>query len=167
MNSIMSDDLLLNELINKVKITFAQGTPSGILLHWDEKRFLAEISEIVQPMQAQNETDFNYAFCNRYSIDDNSDQEHYIGLWISCIADVFSLSPIRRINNKTSNIENSPKPYLHEKLEEIQQFFTNKNFFIFPESWDKIVIPEITLELSKVATLGKCLFEDFEGSCDE
>ena len=155
----MADNILLNEYINKVKTTFAQGIPSGFLLHWDKERFHAEISEIVQPMRIQNETDFNYAFCNRYSIYD-TDSEHYIGLWISFVTDVYSLSLLKK--NRISNIESAPKPYLHEKFEEIQQFLTSKNFSAFPASWDDVIVPDISLALSEVATLNKCLFEDYD-----
>ena len=158
----MTDDKILVELIDKVKEAFANGVPPGYLLNWEEDRFFSEISQIVTPMRVVNETDFNYAFCNRYSIYDTN-REYYFGLWISFIADVYSLSQFKRISNtQVSEVGKSESCCLSEKKDEIKQFLTNKNFIAFPESWDKVVVPGIKLELSDVVTLDRCLFEDYE-----
>jgi hypothetical protein len=72
---------------------FQEGPPNGWLLGWPRDRFFPQLAEAVAPERVENQTSFDYSFCNRYEVrvDGLAGNVAVLTIRISFVADAFSL----------------------------------------------------------------------------
>ena len=58
----------LNNWIEKIQQFFSGATPDGFSLNWDESRFFKLLSDRFSNFNVNNNTDFNYSYCNSFDI---------------------------------------------------------------------------------------------------
>ena len=156
-----------DELVLTVRKIFGESCPNGIILDWDEDRFFPPLTRLCADCRVVNDTDFNYSYCNSFEIEPIADlREHVcvVTFKASFILDVYSLhltkySEDRRHGEVVVELEHAE---LIPIVEKIRRFAEEQGFQEISETDHDVVIDGISLELSDVATLGKCLFDDFE-----
>jgi len=156
-----------DELIDEIKKMYLDGRPNGFLLEWDVNRFFEELVLLFIDHKVSNDTDFNYSFCNSYNIalGNTSDNEKYVlTVKASFIADSYIVHITRysksKRNGKVVSIEECQE-YASE-LALVREFMTKKGFVETPRNMIDLHVDGIELELAELATLGKCLYDDYE-----
>lgn len=156
----------LASIIEEIQRSYSESYPNGLLEGWDTKRFSQILELIFSDCKFSNQTDFNYSNCNSYDVElGESEDDGYLVLTIkiSYICDAFSLHVIRYINRKCGGVIplHNCNEYL-DKMVATRNVFLGKGFReIKPDEMD-IEVEGVELELAEVATVGKCLFDDFE-----
>ena len=156
----------LSSVIEKIHLKYSDSYPNGIQAGWDMNRFFKALILIFSGYKLTNQTDFNYSFCNSYDVvlDKNTDgSSSMLTIKVSYICDVFSLHMTRHGNRrKTQFVPLNSCNEFKNKAELARAFLIDKGFReIQPEEMD-VEIDGIELELAEIATVGKCLFDDFE-----
>ena len=154
-------------VIQKIKNAFSRGVPNGLLLGWQQNRHYDDIVHIAKPYRVTNDTDFNYSFCNSYNVDFNCDSSNYvyvITLKISFIADVYSIHVTRYTRDKKKGrlIHVFPDAGLSILMQTVHGCMQDKGFVVLKNESLDLELDDLELELAEVATIGKCLFDDFE-----
>jgi hypothetical protein len=155
------------QLVLGIQEIFGKSRPNGILLGWDKNRFFSSLRELCADCTVVNDTDFNYSYCNSFEIVSNTNrQEHdyVITFKTSFVLDVYSLhvtrySPDRKRSKVVSEHECTE---LIPILQRIRNFAEKQYLQEISSSDHDVVVDGVSLELSEVATVGKCLFDDFE-----
>ncbi len=154
-------------IIELIQEVFDQSTPNGVLLGWNENRFMEPISRICSGTKLVNNTDFNYSNCNSFDIElDPSYDEHLcrITFKASFVADAYSLHVTRYAKDQRSGkvVPEDECEQLVLVIERLRKFADQKELREISCLEHDMVVAGVSLELSKVATIGKCLFDDFE-----
>lgn len=161
----------LHELVMKVRNVFGESPPNGILLGWDEDRFYASLSMLCRDCRVVNETDFNYSYCNSFQLEPNHsvrDHDYVLTFKTSFVADAFSVHVTRYTKDRKQGkvVGENECPELLPALETVRRFAEESGFQEVDGLAQDIVIEGVSLELGDPATLGKCLFDDFESQRD-
>lgn len=158
---------LLDDWISTVKSKFGDGCPNGFLLEWDANRFYSSIIEICRKCKVINQTDFNYAYCNTYVIRPGTKTGNFIyelTLNISFIVDAFSFHWTRYTPNlkKGGVISTNEIEVEYDPTDSLIEFLEKNQYQEVQPDWFDLNIDDVQLELAEEATLGKCLFHDYE-----
>lgn len=134
---------------------------------WDEDRFMESVKRICRDSKVVNNTDFNYSYCNCFDIESNLNHDEHdfvVTFKTSLVADAYSLHVTRYSKNRRSG-----KVVQEDECDELLSVVANLREFAHQQGLREIscaehdiVVAGVSLELSDVATLGKCLFDDFE-----
>lgn len=159
---------LPNNWIAEAKLCFADGCPNGVLRKWQLDRFFVDLKAACPNQKIRNATDFNYAYCNKYLIvplqppDVKRAFEATIAFSFICNAFSFHWTSYSRDKRRGRVVAEHQLPKslmgLQDKLTE---FACERGFVQIENDWMDIEIDGVELELADVATLGKCLFNDF------
>ena len=157
--------LTKDNLISEIKEKFRTSCPNGMLLQWDRNRFYSSFSSLFIEYNIKNQTDFNYSYCNSFDIEmlsrGDAGEFYRIALKISFIVDAYTVYLIQYSKNKKKGkviCEKNIEAQLC--IEKIKHFMEKKGFQEINDEFD-IVVPDVKLELAEIATVGKCLFDDF------
>lgn len=156
-------------LVDAVRKAFSPRPPNGWLLGWDRERYFREFVRASAPARATNHTSFDYAFCNHFEADlrDSGDAEYLtFTVRISFIADVYSIHwTTYGDGGKVGHVVPTPTTEAAVELHKrIDQWLQTTTLAPLPDEWFELQVSGVQLELAGVigATLGKCLFEDYE-----
>lgn len=163
MNNMMTRD----ELISEIQRKFKNSSPSGMVLGWDRNRFYDLLLPLFVGYNIKNQTDFNYSYCNSFDIEMHTRRSFgrfcRVTLQISFIVDAYIVYHTAHSKGKKRGkgipSERISEAQLH--IEKIKQFMKQKGFQEINDEFDTIV-PNVELELAEIATIGKCLFDDFQ-----
>lgn len=153
--------------INTVREKFSNGVPNGWLLNWDSERFSKELKELSNEFEFINSTSFDYAFCNSYNLffpSQASENYEMATIEISFIVDAYQIFWTEYFDyGKRGKVIPATTSKKSKAVEiRIRSFLNEKGFTDCLLDWSEINIQNIQLELSEKATLGKCLFVDYE-----
>lgn len=107
-----------------------------------------------------------YSYCNSFDIEmlsrKHSGHLCKVTLKISFIVDAYLVYHTAHSKAKKSDKESSSTRFSEAQLHigKIKQFMEQKGFQEIDDEFDTIV-PDVELELAEIATIGKCLFDDF------
>ncbi len=159
----------IEQVVEMVRRRFELGYPNGFLLGWNRARYQRELERATRPWSVTNCTDFNYSFCNTFHIDrcdnrrDLSPVQKTIVLRMSFIVDAYSLHVIRRTRaGSCGTVPTSKWCELMPIINRIRSFAEENGFWEIDDRRYAIVVEGVSLELARVPTLGKCLFDDYE-----
>ncbi len=148
---------------------FRSGPPNGWLEGWEVNRFHAELLELSGKLTLANHTSFDYAFCNLYEVEvpgSTSDVLWVLTIRISFIVDAFSLHWTRYECDGRQGAVRTPTISTCRTIEaEVRRFLQNRAF-IEPSVADcdsRVTGVELELSDPDMVTLGKCLFQDYDG----
>jgi hypothetical protein len=158
----MTGDALISEIQRK----FRHSCPSSMVLGWDRNRFYDLLLSLFVGYKVKNQTDFNYSYCNSFDIEMHlkrpSGRFCRVTLQISFIVDAYIVYHTAHSKGKKRGkgipSERISEAQLH--IEKIKQFMEQKGFQEIVDEFD-IIVPDVELELAEIATIGKCLFDDF------
>lgn len=155
------------QIILEIQRIFSNSCPNGFLLGWNKNRFFSSLKSICKDLEVINETDFNYSYCNSYDIRqkiDTSENNYNITLKASFILAAYSLYVTKYSNNGKSGeiMLEIDSPEIKTTLVKIKRFIENEGFLEIKSEDMDAIIPDVNLELATVATIEKCLFDDFE-----
>lgn len=156
---------LLNTLVADIQKMFFDGCPNGFLLKWDVNRFFQSLVSLFAGFKVINETDFNYSYCNSYEIELAENGEIFIlTLKASFIADAYTVHLTKYSSNRRRGIvvPYEEYPEYAEEIKKSKAFFKENNFVEVENDEIDSFVENIDLELADRATVGKCLFDDFE-----
>jgi len=157
----------VDRLIADIEKAFSEGPPNGFLLGWQRDRFFPSLQSSFRDCAVTNDTDYNYSYCNSFEIEpDPSGKEGnlVITLKMSHVADVYSVHVTKYSRDKRRGnvVPCGVDPIVSELCERVHQFAADKGFQEIDERLTDMKIPGVDLELAEEATVGKCLFDDFE-----
>lgn len=159
----------LCELKDRIVSTFRVSPPNGWLLGWDERRAFDAIASAVAPHEFRNCTSFDYSFCNRYecTVIGQNDESFLLCIRISFIAELASLHWTRYSESmkEAEVVAESVVPDSRQIMSKVRTVLRSCGFSESPASWDDEPLFGVRLELSnpEAVTVGKCLYEDYEG----
>jgi hypothetical protein len=157
---------LVHELTKAVQDSFKSGVPNGIALGWDRGRLFCKFKKRFSNFTVFNDTDFNYSFCNRFEIEllNEGKTSYTVTARFSFIAPVYSVHATQYCSSKSIGhvISESEDSTVLLLTREVCEFAKSEGFVRFKSEMSSIIVEGVTLELSEYATLGKCLFEDYE-----
>ncbi|MCB9577732.1 MAG: hypothetical protein H6717_11990 [Polyangiaceae bacterium] len=151
----------------QIRRLFASGPPNGWLLGWDRDRGFDDLSALVAPLAATNNTSFDYAFCNHFEVRLSLAEERYAVLTVltSFVADVFSVHwTVYDPGGQAGRVVGQPPE--GKRIEaDVRAWLGRRGLRELPDELLRQPIPGIELELSGAddVTLGKCLFRDSAG----
>lgn len=156
-----------DRFIQTVRTAFQFGPPNGLELNWDSKRFFSDLKKICTDCRVVNNTDFNYSYCNSFNIEPTEaegDVRHVLTAKFSFVAPAYSVHVTKYSMDKKSGrvIDEAEHPTMLRLAAFVRQFAAQEGFQEVDGKDHDIVVDGARLELSDVATLGKCLFDDFE-----
>lgn len=154
-----------DELISEIQKKFKNSCPSGMVLGWDRNRFY-NLLVLFIGYNVKNQTDYNYSYCNSFDIEmhsrGRSDQFYKVTLKISFIVDAYAVHlTVYSKNKKRGKVipcERVPEAQL--VIEKIKHFMGKNGLQEIDDDFN-IIVPNVELELAEIATIGKCLFDDF------
>lgn len=154
-------------LLEDIQKKFSNGCPNGFLLGWDVNRFFQSIQSLFAGFKVTNDTSFDYSYCNSYVIElgKNADEEIFVlTLKISFIIDAYTLHLTRYSSNKRTGKVISFESFSEYSMvvEKVKCFMEEQGFIEIQHNDMECLVNNVELELSEQATLGKCLFDDFE-----
>ena len=157
----------LKYILRVIKKRYQYGVPNGVLLKWDRNRFKSNIQKVIGKnyVLEQHTTDFDYEFCNSYSIKIDINLYIYcLNLNISFIGDFYEIN-WSSMKKRTKQIKHSIRINNFELINIeniIDNFFKKRGFIKISDDIYNIKIEGIELELSELdeVTIGKCLFND-------
>ena len=156
-----------DQLVLEVRKIFGESCPDGNLLAWDENRFLPSLTKLCTDCKVVNSTDFNYSYCNSFEIESNVNLPEHVYILTfktSFILEAYSLHVTRySMDRKRGKVVAEDECVeLTPIIGIVKQFAEKEGLQEIGDTDHDVVIDGISLELSDVATLGKCLFDDFE-----
>lgn len=154
--------------LSAIRERFHEGPPNGWLLGWDQCRFMSEIVGASAGAIVTNYTSFDYSFCNTYEVTPGEHHECHDALTvrISFIVDAFALHwTCTPCKESSARVVATPHTPLALRIEaQIRQALETRGFEAVPAPEHDRPVPGVALELAgDRATLGKCLFDDYEG----
>ena len=127
----------------------------------------AEKSRRRIPGKVVNNTDFNYSCCNSFDFEPPTkaqEDRYLLTAKFSFVSAAYSIHVTKYSQNKREGCvvaeTDNVATFLLSKL--IREFAGEQGFQEIDGTMHDLVIDGVFLELSEVATLGKCLFDDFE-----
>ncbi len=156
-----------DQLVQEVRKQFGESCPNGTLLAWNENRFFPSLTKLCAECKVNNCTDFNYSYCNSFEIEPSvtlKEHVYIVTFKTSFVLDVYSLHVTRYSKDRRHGkvVREQECADLMPIMETIRQFAEREGFQELRSTDHDVIIDGISLELSDVATLGKCLFDDFE-----
>lgn len=156
-----------DQLVFEVRKKFAESRPNGVVLEWDENRFFLPLKELFENCKVVNCTDFNYSYCNSYEIEPIPQPQEYdyvLTFKTSFVLDVYSLHIARYSKDRKSGqvVKDDEYAALLPTISKVRLFAERQGFQEVNGRDQDVIVDGVSLELSGVATLGKCLFDDFE-----
>lgn len=163
----MKESVSLSEIIDEVCRQFSDSPPNGWLLGWDESRCYELIHAAAAPCETTNNTSFDYNFCNLFISKATGRDECYWTLTVrlSFIVPAYSMHWTQyEKSGEAFVIQEAPNDYTQIESK-IRAAIENAGFFELPRDWYEQELQGIELELSGTenVTLGKCLFQDYDG----
>ena len=154
-------------MIQEIQDVFSNSRPNGFILGWDTNRYFASLTNICGDYVVYNNTDFNYSYCNCFEFKPKvslGEHDYVITFKISFILDAYSLHVTRySTGGKTGEVVSEHDcGGMRSAIGKIRRFANKNGLQEITAAEQEIVIDGVALELSEVATLGKCLFDDFE-----
>jgi hypothetical protein len=160
----------LAKLVERVRSAFAGGPPNGWIEEWAMDRHFSEFVQVVSPQKASNVTSFDYSFCNRFEVQvEGLGDRCYAVLTVllSFIADVYTVHwTLYERGGRVGRVVEAPPSEDAVKLQlRVEKWLAQIGFTRLRDDWYDIELNGILLELSGEThvTLGKCLFQDFDG----
>lgn len=158
---------IVKTLIKDIQRSFSSGCPNGMLLGWDPDRFAEPIGAIFESLEVSNNTDFNYSYCNSYEISLSPERKKnciVITLKISFISNVYLAQAAAYSADRRSGraVNVAEQLEFFQELEKARLFLASQGFLEVPEEILNMIVEGVELELSPLATIEKCLFDDFE-----
>jgi hypothetical protein len=157
-------------LLERVRQAFASRPPNGWLLGWSVDRHFSGFARIASPVQTQNATTFDYAFCNHFEarIDGPAGGRFAtLTVLLSFIADVYVLHwTLYDRDGRTGQVVAAAPSEKAEALQlRVERWAAQIGFEPLPNGWYDVRVEGVELELSGASnvTLGKCLFQDYDG----
>ena len=156
----------INSMILQVQEAFKNGCPNGIILAWDRDRLFHDLEQVCRGFKVTNYTDFNYSYCNTFDIEpigDSSDYIYVVTFKVSFVCDAYSVHVTKYSKDRRRGevVSENECASLVPILAVVRGFAEDRGFCEITGQDHDIVIEGIDLELSDVATLGKCIFDDF------
>jgi len=145
--------------VDKIRVSYRSTIPDGYALGWSEDRYLAALKKRLPDYQIDNFTSFDYAVCNTYELNVQAELRSYIAtLKISFIVDCYVLyiGHLKRISASDAQTHFAPI------AKSIHQLLDGGGFQEIQTEVLDVVVPGVTLNLAPQATIGKCLFDDYE-----
>ena len=159
----------LSDLRDRVRAAFIKGQPNGWLSGWATDRHFSQFAQLVSPYMAVNVTSFDYAACNRFEVRTTvlpDGRYATLSVLLSFLADMYVLHwTIYDVDGTTGHVLGAPPSVDDENLQQmVERWLANLAFTRMPDDWYNTEI-DVHLELSgdRHVTLGKCLFQDFDG----
>ena len=159
--------LELAHLITAIGERFRNSPPNGLLLGWREDRYFDEVRGCCPGCTVVNETSFDYSRCNTFQIRPQSLTDQWIyelSVNISFVAAAYTIhwtkySPDARRGRvvDTADVEVAQNP-----AAAVRRMLKMEGFTEIPGEWLESLVAGVDLELAESATLGKCLFNDYE-----
>lgn len=154
------------QIVSKIREAFSQGVPNGFLLDWDRERFYSSLVREFKGCRVINDTDFNYSFCNTYELDGlgSSKEDYVITIKISFVADAYTVYVTKYWDSRRKGkvVPDELVPEIGCSVSDVKIFFKKMGFEEVDGEMMDVEIPDVQLELAETATIGKCLFDDFE-----
>lgn len=148
-----------SDLIERIQSCYSRGLPNLRPHDWAEDRFFIAVREKLPDYVVQNWTQFDYSCCNSFAIQKDSAPATYRAfLWISFVAPIYRLFIETRIRISAEKAESD----FTASAETIRAWLDRKGFDALSDEQGETVVPGVTLSLSESATIGKCLFHDYE-----
>lgn len=159
--------IITSMLIRDIQRKFSNGCPNGYLLGWDVNRFFKPLLSLFAGFRVINETDFNYSYCNSYDIElgiGEDEKIYFLTLKASFIADIYTVHVTGYSKNKRRGkvVDVMKFPEYEKQIERARSFMNGQGFMEILDEDMELVVESVDLELAEHATLGKCLFDDFE-----
>lgn len=157
----------LSILIGDIQRKFSNGCPNGFLLEWDANRFFQDLLSLFLGFKVTNDTDFNYSYCNSFDIElgkNNEGKIFVLTLKISFIIDAYTVHITRYSSNQRAGNVISIEGCLEYSgaVEKVRSFMEAQGFIEVQDDDMAHFVENVELELAERATVGKCLFDDFE-----
>ena len=154
-------------LVEDVRRAFRFGIPNGLKLNWNADRFFPQIKRICEKCHVVNGTDFNYSYCNSFDVEPTEMEggnRYVLNVKFSFIAPAYSIHTTKYSRDKKLGrvVQESERPAILSLAHSVRDFAKQAGFQEVDGRSHDIVVDGVQLELSEVATLGKCLFDDFE-----
>lgn len=163
-------DMNLTKLIERVRSAFAGGPPNGWMEGWALDRHFTEFVQVASPQKAVNVTSFDYSFCNRFEARVNGlvDRRYAVlSVLLSFIADVYTIHwTLYEGDGRVGRVIKAPPSADAAELQlRVERWLAQIGFTRIRDDWYDTELEGIVLELSgdTAVTLGKCLFQDFDG----
>lgn len=156
----------LEVLIREIQRKYSGSYPNGIMDSWDLERYSQHFAQLFSNYEVLNQTDFNYSYCNSYDVILGAGKEttsNILTIKASFIYDAYSLHITRyseKLNGKVIPLDLCSE--FKNEVDTVRIFFESRGFREIQADEMDVEINGIELELSEVATVGKCLFDDFE-----
>ena len=155
------------QIVTLVQNTFGHSYRNVNKLNWDRNRFFQSVVKHCRGCKIANSTDFNYSFCNTFEVEPKiqPDEHSYVLTFkTSFVADVYSLHVTQYSKDRKAGkvVAEDELPTLVPIIATVRQFAADAGFQEMNGGDHDIIVEGVSLELSDVATLGKCLFDDFE-----
>ena len=156
----------LQKIVGAIQARYSKAYPNGILERWDLNRFYQDLIEIFPDYKITNETDFNYSYCNSFDIRRRQDEcknIYVLTVKVSFIYDAYTMHITAYANHRIGHVVPIPEygKYSYE-VERVRRFFNERGYREIQPDEMGIEVRGVALELAGVATVGKCLFDDFE-----
>jgi len=153
--------------IENIQNAFSDGCPNGSLLGWDANRFYEPLVKIFNGLSVSNETDFNYSYCNSYDIALSTGTQgeiFIVTIKVSFIIDAYRMQLTEYSKDKKAGrvIEFEGLSDSLYFVDNVRSFFADRGFIEIADEALNNKIEDVQLELADVATVGKCLFDDYE-----
>ncbi|MCA9280080.1 MAG: hypothetical protein H6815_12470 [Phycisphaeraceae bacterium] len=161
-------DLTIEAVVNDIRTQYRERPPNGWLLGWERERYLLLVQEACAPHAVVNATSFDYAFCNRYEVNLSEGDAgifYMLAVRLSFIAPVFSLHWTRYESQTKGSVVSSVPSDCSQLEEKLRKTLERAGLTGLPDEWFEQEVSGVELELSGTSnvTIGKCLFEDYEG----
>ena len=158
---------VLSMLVENIQRKFSNGCPNGFLLGWDVNRFFKSLLSLFVGFKVINDTDFNYSYCNSYDIELGTGEDgkmFILTLKASFIADTYTIHVTKYSKNKRSGKVIHIEEYREYAGEVVKarSFMEEQGFIEILDDDMELFVENVDLELAERATVGKCLFDDFE-----
>lgn len=163
----MTTEKAKERIVSLVQSTFGYSFRNVSKHDWDRNRFFHSLVKLCGGCKIVNGTDFNYSYCNTFEIEPKVQPDEYsyvLTFKTSFVADVYSLHVTRYSKDRSTGkvVSENELPTLIPTIAILRQFAVAAKFQEMEGSDHDIIVEGVSLELSDVATLGKCLFDDFE-----
>lgn len=157
---------LLESWISTIALVHEKGRPNGKLLNWNPDRYFDDLKVKCVGCKIENITDFNYSYCNTYQVvpETTSDKYNYVlVLKISYVVNACCIYWVRYSKDfRRGEVISCGIDVCINPEEILINFMRTEGFHEIESAWMNIPVIGVKLELAEVATLEKCLFDDYE-----
>lgn len=148
------------EIINDIFKSFSKGYPNGYSLGWDEDRYIIELRSRFSDWSIENQTSFDYAFCNTVFFYNNKTLPD-IGLTVKFSFIHPSFIMYFSEYNKKAKFYKPTSFFCNRTANQVRNFMNAKGFSEVKVEILNVILPDVDLQLADIATIEKCLFDDY------